>query len=193
MQGALADLPVSELLERVAARTPAPGGGSSAAMACALAAALVEMVARFADPGSPAGPVAARAAELRAAALQLAEDDLQAYGPVLEALRLPASEPARGERLGVALAGATEPPLGVAEAGAELAELGVVAGRSGSPHLIGDAIAGVLLAAAASRAAAELVAINLAAEAGDPRRQRARELADRAAQAGREIFAIRKD
>jgi hypothetical protein len=68
----------------------------------------------------------------------------------------------------------------------------VVAGRSGSPHLIGDAIAGVLLAAAASRAAAELVAINLAAEAGDPRRQRALELADRALQAGREIFAIRR-
>jgi formiminotetrahydrofolate cyclodeaminase len=193
MEGAPADLRVSELLERVAARTPAPGGGSSAAVACALAAALVEMAAGFADPESPAGAVAARAAGLRAAALQLAEDDVRAYGPVLEALRRPASEPGRGERLDAALARATEPPLGVAEAGAEVAELGVVAGRGGSPHLIGDAIAGVLLAAAASRAAAELVAINLAAEPDDPRRRRAGELAERAARAGREISAIRVD
>ena len=43
----LADLPLGEVLERVAARTPAPGAGSSLALTCALAAALAEMAARF--------------------------------------------------------------------------------------------------------------------------------------------------
>ena len=43
----LAGLPTGELLERFAARTAAPGGGSAAATGCALAAALLEMTARF--------------------------------------------------------------------------------------------------------------------------------------------------
>jgi formiminotetrahydrofolate cyclodeaminase len=192
-QGALADLPLSELLECVAARTPAPGGGSAAAVTCALAAGLVEMAARFAPDGSPAAGVAERAGELRGICLGLAEEDVRAYTPVLEALRLPAAEPDRLKRLAAARWEASQPPLGVAQAGAQVAELGVIAGRSGSPHLIGDAIAGVLLAAAASRAAAELVAINLADAPGDPRRQSAGESAERAAQASLEIFAIRRD
>ncbi len=191
MQGALAELPLSELLERVAARTPAPGAGSTAAMTCALAAGLVQMAARFAPDGSPAAGVAQRAGDLRGIALRLADDDLRAYAPVLEALRLPASEPDRLKRLATARSQASQPPLGVAQAGAEVAELGVIAGRSGSPHLIGDATAGVLLAAAACRAAAELVAINLADAPDDQRRQSAGESAERAAQAGLEIFAIR--
>jgi formiminotetrahydrofolate cyclodeaminase len=193
MPGALADLPLTELLDRVAARTPAPGGGSTLAMTCALAAGLVEMAARFAPDGSPAAGVAERAGELRGIALRLADEDLRAYTPVLEALRLPPSEPDRLKRLAAARWEASQPPLGVARAGAEVAELGLIAGRSGSPHLIGDATAGVLLAASASRAAAELVAINLAEAPDDPRRQSAGESAERAAQAGLEIFAIRRD
>jgi methenyltetrahydrofolate cyclohydrolase len=39
----------AELLDRLAARTPAPGGGAAAAWACALAAGLVEMAASFPD------------------------------------------------------------------------------------------------------------------------------------------------
>ena len=36
MEVPLADLPLGEVLERVAARSPAPGAGSSAALTCAL-------------------------------------------------------------------------------------------------------------------------------------------------------------
>jgi formiminotetrahydrofolate cyclodeaminase len=190
MDEALADLSVGELLERVAARTPAPGGGSTAAVTCALAAGLVEMAARFAQSDSPAGAVAHRAGELRGVALQLAEDDLRAYAPVLDAQRLPESAPDRRQRVAAARSRASEPPFGVAQAGAEVAELGVVAAQTGSPHLLGDAITGVLLAAAASRAAAQLVALNLGAEAQDPREAQAARLAQRADQAGRQICAI---
>lgn len=193
MQGALADMSLAELLERVAARTPTPGGGSSAALTCALGAALVEMAARFADPDSPAAAVARRAAELRDLVLSLAEEDLQAYGPVLAALRIPVSDPGRAQALDAARARATDPPLGVARAAVEVAELGVTAGRGGSAHLIGDAITGVLLAAAAGRSAAELVALNLAGQADDPRRAQAAELAKRAARASEQICAIRED
>jgi methenyltetrahydrofolate cyclohydrolase len=148
------------LLDDVAARTPAPGGGTVAASACALAAALVEMAATFAV--SPAGEdPGGRAALLRERALDLAEIELHAYEPVLAALRLPRDDPERAARVETAEREASRSPLGIAEVGADLAELAAELARTGNPNLSGDAIAGALLAAAAAQAAARLVAINL--------------------------------
>src|SRR5688500_7978255 len=73
--------PLESFLAAVAEATPAPGGGSSAAVGAALAAALVEMAARIAsDYGT-----AEHASALRARALRLAEEELSSYAPVLEA------------------------------------------------------------------------------------------------------------
>jgi len=146
------------VLDAVAARTPAPGGGSSAACACAVAAALVEMAARFSPDREE---LAQRAAELRARALDLAEVELHAYEPVLEALRLPRDEPERAARIEEARATASESPLAIAGVGAELGELAADITRTGNRNLAGDAIAAALLAEAAAQAAARLVAINL--------------------------------
>src|SRR6185312_11634992 len=99
---------LSELLDEIAAKTPAPGGGSSSAWATAIAAALTEMAASF------AGQDTARARELRARALELAEQELTAYAPVLEAMRLPKDDPTRTEKLGRALADAADSPLEIA-------------------------------------------------------------------------------
>ena len=75
-----ADRPLAELLEAVAAPQPAPGGGCAAAWACALAAGLVEMAATIGEAVDPESMRARgrRAAELRTAALTLAERDAQA-------------------------------------------------------------------------------------------------------------------
>jgi methenyltetrahydrofolate cyclohydrolase len=162
------------VLEAVAARTPAPGGGSSAAWACALAASLIEMAAAFATEREDAR---GRAGELRERALELAETELHAYEPVLEALRLPHDDPARADRLQAAREHASQSPLEIARVGAELAEVGADIARSGNPDLAGDATAGALLAEAAAQAAAGLVAINLTE--GPPVREAA-ELARRA-------------
>jgi len=43
---------LAQFLERLAARTPAPGGGSVAAVTCAMAAGLVEMAAAFDTSGT---------------------------------------------------------------------------------------------------------------------------------------------
>ena len=123
-----------------------------------MAAALVEMAASFtADRSQTAG----RARELRARALELAEIELHAFEPVLEALRLPREDPERAERVDAARATASESPLAIARVGAELAELAADLARTGNHNLAGDAIAGALLAEAAAQAAARLVAINL--------------------------------
>lgn len=185
-----ADRMLADLLEDVAAQTPAPGGGSAAAWTCALAAGLAEMAAAFALTRGEDAEARARmqavkeaVAELRPRLLELADHDLQAYAPVLQALRLGANDPERERRLSGALSSAAEPPLATAEAGAQVAELAAEVAGAGSPHLRGDAVAGALLAEAGCRAATVLVELNLRRHAGDPRLARAAELAERAARA----------
>jgi formiminotetrahydrofolate cyclodeaminase len=152
------DRSLRELLDLIAARTPAPGGGSTAATATALAAALVEMAANFV---AVADASFARAGQLRTRALELAEIELHAYEPVLEALRLPHEDPERAGRVSAAETEASKSPLELARVAADLAELAAELARSGNPNLTGDAIAGALLAEAAAQAASRLVAINL--------------------------------
>jgi formiminotetrahydrofolate cyclodeaminase len=139
-----------ELLDRLAARTPAPGGGAAAAWACALAAGLVEMAASFAEDAD----AAARARELRAEVLPLAERDGEAYSAVLAARRA-------GGDVAAAMAGAAEPPLRIAEAAAETAELAAAIAVTGKSSLVGDAMTGALLAEAAARAAARLAEMDI--------------------------------
>src|SRR5512132_1180288 len=96
---ALADRSLGQLLEQVAAESPSPGGGSSCGLACALAAGLVQMAASFtlarseyAERHERMAAIRARAGELRADAVALAERELHVYGAVLDVLRLPEDE-----------------------------------------------------------------------------------------------------
>ena len=186
---AASGLPLADLLEQVAARRPAPGGGSSAAWACALAAALIEMAGAFApeaaEDGSGDPPaLTARARALREGALALAERELGSYAPVLEAMRREPG-PERDELLRAALDEAAAAPLAIAGCAAEVAELGLIALDSGSEHLRGDAVTGVLLAEAACASAAQLVALDLATMPDDPRHAEARRSGEVAAAARR--------
>lgn len=176
---AAADDPLRIVLDRVAEPTPAPGGGSSSAWALALGAGLVEMAAAISGDGG-AGE---RPAQLRAEALELAERELGSYEPVLEALRLPRSDPSREARVAEELERASEAPLAIAEGAAEAAELGARVAEGAGPAVRGDALTGVLLAEAAAAAAAALVAINLSARPESEPARRAGEAAARAAAA----------
>src|SRR6185437_11555192 len=111
-------------LDALAARTPAPGGGAATAWAVGIAAALVEMGAAFADQPTEA------AAALRARAAELADAELHAYAPVLEAQRA-------GDAEGVAsaLSRAAGSPLNIARAASEVAELGASVVASGKEAL----------------------------------------------------------
>jgi formiminotetrahydrofolate cyclodeaminase len=135
-----------------------------------MAAALVEMAAKFGD--LPADEAAA----LRIRALDLADAELHAYTPVLEAQR--AGDPAR---VADALSRAADSPLAIARLGAEVAELGASVAESGKEAVKGDALVGVVLAEAACRAAGRLVRINLASTPDDPRLTEVAELERRAA------------
>jgi formiminotetrahydrofolate cyclodeaminase len=110
--------------------------------------------------------------------LQLAEHELTAYAPVLEASRLPKEDPARAEKLDGALSDAADSPLEIARVAAEVAQLASELAATGNCSLEGDANAGAELARAACRAAARLVEINLAAHPDDPRLAQARKLVE---------------
>lgn len=151
-----ADLPLLTLLEQVAAREPAPGGGSVAAIALSFAAGLVAMAARFSDRKiSDAEQIASRADEIRAEASDLVDADAQAYGEVL-----------RSGRSGESIRRAIEVPLQVCRQGAEVADAAARVVQDGNPNLRGDAMTGLLLADAAVRAAAYLIRLNAGTEDG---------------------------
>ena len=173
------DQRVDEFLEAVAAKTSAPGGGGVASVSIALAAALAGMTARFSEKrlGDEARRLAARADELRAEVGALAQADADAYGAYVAAKRLPEDDPARKEALAEAEARAAEVPLRIAELGAAVSQLAEELAERGNPNLAGDAYTSALVAQAGTRAAANLVLINLRGDDGDPRVRRARELA----------------
>ncbi len=170
------DLPFEELLDTIAAETPAPGGGSVAAFVTEMAASLAAMAARFAHDWDGASGAVAQAETLRHRAAPLAAEDAVAYENVLTALRMPKElEPeVRDTLIGETLSRAADAPLEIAECAASVAELAAEIAVCGNPNLRGDAAAASILATSAARVAANLVEINLATVEGDDRVERAR-------------------
>jgi formiminotetrahydrofolate cyclodeaminase len=168
-------LRIDDLLDAIAAPQPAPGGGSTAALVGALAAALCAKVARLSDDGGSL----AQAQALRRRLSALAPEDAAAFVAALEQLR----ERRDDFALGRALAEAADVPLRIAEACADVADLAAALAQSGRADVQADARAASVLAAAAARSTALLVEANLGAAPGDERVSRARLLADDAATA----------
>jgi formiminotetrahydrofolate cyclodeaminase len=180
------DLALRDLLEEIASRTPAPGGGSVAAIGLAMGASLVEMAARFSEGHwAEAGGAVAQAKVLRERAAPLAREDAEAYERALAALRLPKDgDPEERDRvLGRALEEAAAVPFRIAEIAADVASLAAEAAQHGNPNLRGDAAAGALLAEAAAHIGANLVAINLGVPERDERVARVREFVVSASEA----------
>jgi formiminotetrahydrofolate cyclodeaminase len=158
---------ISSLLEQLAARTPAPGGGTVAGLHAAFAGSLLSMVTgysngvKYTDVEPIMTRLAARASELTDRALAAAEDDARTFAAVGVAYALPSDgEAAKAERkaaINSALAGATTAPRAVIDICTDLAaaaeELLPVGNRS--------VIADVAASAASARAAASIARVNL--------------------------------
>ncbi|MGH9791787.1 MAG: glutamate formimidoyltransferase, partial [Candidatus Acidiferrales bacterium] len=169
--GRLGDL-AQPFLDAVAAPTATPGGGSVAALAAALAAALGQMVAGLSRKkkaqAQHVDQLSGALDELRQAAAALTEaidTDAASYDAVLAAMKLPKETPDEQSRREVTIQKATQMaalvPLRVAQAAAEIFErLGQLEAIS-SPSMLSDLRVGRLMAAAGARGALENVAINL--------------------------------
>ena len=181
---------LATFLDELAAKTSAPGGGAVAALSVAMAAGLVGMAARFSVKtlGEEAHTLAARADALRAEGGLLAQADAEAYSGYLEARRLAEDDPGREAAIAAAESRAAEVPLRIAEVGAEVSRLAEELGERGNPNLAGDAYAAGVVAQAGTRAAANLVLVNVREDA-DGRVRRARELAGKASDAAARAVA----
>jgi formiminotetrahydrofolate cyclodeaminase len=157
-----ADGGLSAYLDEVAAGTPAPGGGSVAAIVGALAAALGEMVTnltlgreKYAEAEASLRPARDRLTALRGLLLDAAAADEAAYQMYRDAASLPrTSESERTARTGAmqqALVAATDVPLAAARSAHEVAGILQSVAREGNPHVRSDAALGALLAEAALR------------------------------------------
>jgi formiminotetrahydrofolate cyclodeaminase len=156
---------VEAFLGQLAARVPAPGGGATAALHAAQAAALVAMVARYSNGARYDADLMARilteADGVRDEALALAEADAEAFGAVSAAYQLPKETDeqlqARSAAIAAALVGAARPPADVIRAARRLVELAEELQPAGNRNVITD----VAAAAEAARAAAVTARVNI--------------------------------
>src|SRR4051812_7573090 len=163
---------LSGFVASVASSNPVPGGGSVAAHAGALAAALAQMVAgltvgkkKYASVDNEMKEVALKAVALGNTLTTLVKRDADAYASVSEAYKLP-KEPAdaaarRSEIVTQALLKAAEVPLETARASVEVGELAVVVAERGNTNAVTDAGVAALLAEAACKGAAYNVRVNV--------------------------------
>ena len=165
---------LSGFLAAVASSNPVPGGGSVAAHAGALAAALAQMVAgltigkkKYAGVEAEMKEAALKAVSLGNTLSGLVKRDADAYALVSEAYKLP-KEPAdaaarRTEAVTNALLKAAEVPLETARASVEVARLAELVAEKGNTNAVTDAGVAALLAHAACKGAAYNVRVNVQA------------------------------
>jgi formiminotetrahydrofolate cyclodeaminase len=168
----LTRLSVEEFVDRLAAATPTPGGGSAAAISGSLAAALVQMVCDltigkegYQQHETLLRTMRTQAEALRRELLGLADKDSAAYDRVIEALRLPKAtdedKAARKAALGRANLEATEVPLVTAEGCARVLALAAELAPRGNRNALSDVGTAAALAAAGLRGALMNIRINL--------------------------------
>ena len=159
----LAKRELGEYLDAVSSASPAPGGGSVAAVVAALAAAVGSMVTAISARGSEDKALLAHGEQcqtFRDNFLSWATDDQVAFEDVMRALRLSKEDETRASQLEACLVRAAEVPLQVARACLELIDLlDDIVGQS-SRHCISDIGASAHLANAACRTSLLNVWIN---------------------------------
>ncbi len=154
--------------EDLASERAVPGGGSAAAYAGALGAALVAMVGRIAarkEAGRMAG-IVPEADELRAALLRLVDDDASAFAQVTLAMKLPRTtneeRRQRMETMQAALLEAARVPLETARISRKVLESCERGIGIATDATVSDLGVAALIAYAALEGAALNVRINLA-------------------------------
>ena len=167
-----APVPASSFLEALAAATPTPGGGSAAAQAGAMGAALVAMVARltvgkkkYAQVEDQMGEILNQAERLRRELTEAVESDAAAFEGVLAAFRLPRETPGQQTQRLAAIEQATllavQIPLSVAQKAVMVMALAERCAALGNLNAISDAASAVTLAHACLTSAGYNVRTNI--------------------------------
>jgi formiminotetrahydrofolate cyclodeaminase len=168
----LSHKPLNQFLDMLAGPTATPGGGSAAAAAGAMGAALVSMVCRltigrekFAAAEPQLQEALTQSETLRATLIDMIQKDGDAFETLMAAYRLPktteAEKAARSAAIQAGYKAATLAPLETARTCAQLIRLAQVATQLGNPNAASDGGVGVLCAQTGLKGAALNVLINL--------------------------------
>ncbi len=169
---ALKDMKVSAFIDELASESPAPGGGSVAALAGSTAAALTAMVAcltfdkkGFEKERPAMNDLAEQAQKLKAELLRAVDEDKNAFNSIIDARRLPKGTPDDAAKRDLAIfeanKHATLVPLQVMKRAAACFPLIELAVEKGNPNSLSDAGVAGLMALAAVEGAYYNVLINL--------------------------------
>ncbi len=168
----LSELTVKGFVEELASDSPAPGGGSVAALAGSLGAALSAMVAgltvgkeKYKENWEVMSGVQTEGKNLQNRFLELMEEDTQAFNVFMAAMKMPKGndqeKAARSEAIQQATKKAIEVPFETLKQCAAMVKLAEIASSKGNPNAVTDAGSAAVLARAAAVAASYNVKINL--------------------------------
>jgi glutamate formiminotransferase/formiminotetrahydrofolate cyclodeaminase len=169
---ALASMKVHDFVDEVSRDTPAPGGGSIAALAGSLAAALASMVANLShgkagteDKDESLCAIADSAQKVKDELLVAIDDDTNAFNAFMDARRLPTGtaeeKEMRNRKMQEGLKVAIDVPWNTATACFEAMSLAWEVARIGNPNSLTDAAVGVQMGYAGVRGGIWNVVINL--------------------------------
>ncbi len=168
------NLSIKEFLEQLGSDMPAPGGGSAAAVSCAMGAALISMLcnltkgrAKYAEFESLVQDALLKSNSLINKALDALQDDNNAYNAVMAAFNLHKSTVqeilARKQEINNAYKGAVVPPENVADYCIEIMRLAKSLLNKSNVNAQSDLAAGAINAYSGLLTALENVKINLQA------------------------------
>lgn len=168
----LKDLTIEEFAKVTASDAPAPGGGSVAAAAGSLAAALAEMVAnltigkeKYAEAENEMRELAGKGQAVREKLIADIQRDSSSFNLYMAALRMPKDteeeKTARREAMQRGLKEAAMIPLSVAETAAEIFPLAEAAVARGNANAVTDGLVSAMMARTAVLSALLNVKINL--------------------------------
>jgi glutamate formiminotransferase/formiminotetrahydrofolate cyclodeaminase len=172
LEGPLVLRPTFDFVDEVSRDTPAPGGGSVAALAGAIGGALASMVANlsvgkgeFDEHYEFLADLAQRAQRVKDALVRAVDDDTRAFDAVLVGIRMPkdteAERAARAAAIQEGYKEATLVPMATVEGCFEALRLCREMAGMATPEMISDVGSGALMAHAGLKAAAYNVRINL--------------------------------
>ncbi len=172
VDGPLVSMTNRQFVDELSTDSPAPGGGSVAALSAAQAAGLVAMVGnltvgkqKYAEVQDRVKEIAERGQELKDFFLTAMDDDTAAFNAVMDCFGMPKGTPAQKKAKDLAVAeatrGATSVPLSVLEKVPELLELADEIGKIGNAASLSDAGVAVLTAMTGAEGAYYNVLINL--------------------------------
>jgi len=159
---------VEKYIEDLGAKLPAPGGGSAAAVSCALGIALLEMVANFTvgkesseDDKKRLNDILPRIKKAKEEAQRYIDEDVVAYAKAREAYKIPKEDPERKKKIEDATKDAANVAINTAKLSQRAISLARTLVEIGNKNLITDVIIGALLVKAGFDSSMWNVDINL--------------------------------